>query len=39
LEVPRDKEYEIKAKFTFEFEDVGEGEVGRINTLKIEVVD
>jgi ketosteroid isomerase-like protein len=33
------KEYEIKAKFTFEFEDVGEGEVGRIKTLKIEFVD
>jgi ketosteroid isomerase-like protein len=33
------KENEIKAKFTFEFEDVGEGEVGRIKTLKIEFVD
>ena len=33
------KENEIKAKFTFEFEDVGEGEFGRIKILKIEFVD
>jgi hypothetical protein len=33
------KENEIKAKFTFEFEDVSEVEFGRIKTLKIEFVD
>ena len=33
------KENEIKAKFTFEFEDVSEVELGRIKTLKIEFVD
>ena len=33
------KENEIKGKFTFEFEDVSEGEFGRIKTLKIEFVD
>jgi ketosteroid isomerase-like protein len=33
------KENEIKAKFTFEFENVGEGEFGRIKILKIEFVD
>lgn len=33
------KENEIKAKFTFEFEDVSEGEFGRIKILKIEFVD
>ena len=33
------KENEIKAKFTFEFVDVSEGEFGRIKILKIEFVD
>lgn len=33
------KENEIKAKFTFEFENVSEGEFGRIKILKIEFVD
>jgi ketosteroid isomerase-like protein len=33
------KENEIKAKFTFELEDVSEGEFGRIKILKIEFVD
>lgn len=33
------KENEIKAKFTFEFVDISEGEFGRIKILKIEFVD
>ena len=33
------KENDIKGKFTFEFEDVSEGEFGRIKTLKIEFID
>jgi hypothetical protein len=33
------KENEIKGKFTFDFKDVGEGEVEGIKSLKIEFIE